>query len=352
MFCHKCGNKSSEGSIFCEKCGARLIDGETAPESVRGAGSTSAGEPVESTQAAVAAAPISSPEQAAPAAAQNAFFNGDNELLRALIGNNSEYYLTQFARIDKGEKSFNWLAFIFAPILLLYRKQFAYFKKMLLPVYGALLAQLALSTYATASFNIGLISAVPVIGVLVAVYAIVTAYLCGKNFNMHYQASLNALVADYRLNATDESAMNKHKPSALAPVLFIGAYLVASLILGAAVGAIAANSWRESPAPAVAQNRSSGATRTLSAVTIVNDTSYVIYFVYISPSTTSGWGEDLLGASTVRGRQELRVNLPSPINLANQYDIQAVDEDGDTYTKWNVLIPSDGRIVFTWQDMD
>jgi hypothetical protein len=32
MFCHKCGNKSIEGSAFCQKCGEKLIMDESSPQ--------------------------------------------------------------------------------------------------------------------------------------------------------------------------------------------------------------------------------------------------------------------------------------------------------------------------------
>ena len=38
--------------------------------------------------------------------------------------------------------------------------------------------------------------------------------------------------------------------------------------------------------------------------------------------------------------------------LPIRYDIQLVDEDGDSYTKWNVLITPNARIVFTIGDLD
>lgn len=61
--------------------------------------------------------------------------------LRAYIGNNSDYYIEQFKRIESGEKvSFNWVGFFIGGAWLIYRKMYSYFfLLMLVPIYNILL---------------------------------------------------------------------------------------------------------------------------------------------------------------------------------------------------------------------
>jgi len=86
-------------------------------------------------------------------------------------------------------------------------------------------------------------------------------------------------------------------------------------------------------------------------ITIVNNTGYTIWYVYISPSTESNWGSDRLGSNqTIRNGQSVTLNLPDP--TVTQYDIRIKDSDGDTYTKKNVRVTANSRIVFTFDDFD
>ena len=85
-------------------------------------------------------------------------------------------------------------------------------------------------------------------------------------------------------------------------------------------------------------------------VTIVNNTGYTIYFVHISPSSSTSWGQDLLGSDVLRDGESVRVPLPQ--NQNNLYDIQLTDSDIDTYTRMNVRLTRNQRIEFTIRDLD
>ena len=88
-------------------------------------------------------------------------------------------------------------------------------------------------------------------------------------------------------------------------------------------------------------------------ITIVNNTGYEIFYVYVSESTSDSWGRDRLGSNeTIRNGASVSINLPHPINVAKRYDIRLKDSDGDTYTKMNVLVSANGRVVFTFDDYD
>ena len=87
------------------------------------------------------------------------------------------------------------------------------------------------------------------------------------------------------------------------------------------------------------------------SITVVNNTGYEVYYVYISPSASSYWGEDRLPWNqTLRNNQSVSLQLPDP--RQNRYNIRLIDLDGDSYTKMNVPVSANARIVFTFDDFD
>lgn len=93
-------------------------------------------------------------------------------------------------------------------------------------------------------------------------------------------------------------------------------------------------------------------TQELPVVTIVNNTGYTVYYVYMSQVASDDWGDDLMGSEVLSDGESVDIRLAYPLNVTNKYDIKLEDEDGDTYTRWDVLITPDSRIVFTIGDMD
>lgn len=84
-------------------------------------------------------------------------------------------------------------------------------------------------------------------------------------------------------------------------------------------------------------------------VDITNKTGYTIMYMYISPGKSKSWEEDVLGKDVLRNGNTQRVTLngySSPI-----FDIRLKDEDGDTYTFWNVDV-STRDVVVTLDDID
>ncbi|AKS41071.1 hypothetical protein [Wenzhouxiangella marina] len=84
-------------------------------------------------------------------------------------------------------------------------------------------------------------------------------------------------------------------------------------------------------------------------VDVTNNTGYTIMYMYVSPADARTWEEDVLGADVLPTGQTGRVNLNgyhSPI-----FDIRLVDEDGDTYTFWQVDV-STSDLVVTLANMD
>ncbi len=74
-------------------------------------------------------------------------------------------------------------------------------------------------------------------------------------------------------------------------------------------------------------------------VTIYNDTGgYDIWYIYCNPSDYSDWGDDRLGSDILYSGNEYTFYIDG----GDYYDIQCEDEDGDTYTFWEIWIDSEG----------
>lgn len=84
-------------------------------------------------------------------------------------------------------------------------------------------------------------------------------------------------------------------------------------------------------------------------VEVTNQTGYTIVYMYVSPGDARSWEEDVLGENVLPSGTTQRVNLygyRSPV-----FDIRLVDEDGDTYTFWDVDISRHDLLV-TLADID
>ena len=74
-------------------------------------------------------------------------------------------------------------------------------------------------------------------------------------------------------------------------------------------------------------------------VTIYNDTGgYDIYWIYANPSSYTEWGEDRLGSEMLYSGDEFTFWVDG----GDYYDIKCEDEDGDTYTFWDMWVGEDG----------
>jgi hypothetical protein len=89
------------------------------------------------------------------------------------------------------------------------------------------------------------------------------------------------------------------------------------------------------------------------AIRIVNNTGYTVYYINISEVTSDSWGPDRLDERQVlQSGSAFLYHLPYPLDVMNRYDIRLEDSDGDTYTKRNILVKPNFRIVFTISDLD
>ena len=75
-------------------------------------------------------------------------------------------------------------------------------------------------------------------------------------------------------------------------------------------------------------------------VTIANDTDYEIHYLFFSPGDSQVWGVDQLDRETTMAPGE-SVSVLLPVgDAAVRYDVQAVDEDEDTYTFFVEIDPN------------
>lgn len=74
-------------------------------------------------------------------------------------------------------------------------------------------------------------------------------------------------------------------------------------------------------------------------ITIVNDLgSYDIHYIYISVTDEEDWGlNSLSGNDILESGDSIAIGVEP-----GRYDLQIVDEDGDTYTRWDQEVPADG----------
>ena len=84
-------------------------------------------------------------------------------------------------------------------------------------------------------------------------------------------------------------------------------------------------------------------------VDIANNTGYTIYHIYVSPGTAKSWEEDVLGSEIMTNGTTRRISLSG--YMSSIFDIRLVDEDGDSYTLWDVDV-STQDITATLEDID
>ncbi len=84
-------------------------------------------------------------------------------------------------------------------------------------------------------------------------------------------------------------------------------------------------------------------------VEVTNNTGYDIYFLYVSHGKSKSWEEDVLDEDILYSGQTVRVTVTGA--KSGIFDIRAKDEDGDTYTLWNVDIAAED-VTFSLADMD
>ena len=87
-------------------------------------------------------------------------------------------------------------------------------------------------------------------------------------------------------------------------------------------------------------------------VTIQNQTSYEILYLFFSPGDSEMWGVDQLDReTTMQSGESVSVLLPIADGVVS-YDVQAVDEDEDTYTFSVDINPKVAEHVYSIENAD
>jgi hypothetical protein len=87
-------------------------------------------------------------------------------------------------------------------------------------------------------------------------------------------------------------------------------------------------------------------------LTLLNSTGYEVTEIYVSPASSDDWGDDYLVNATLDNGDSFTVTLPVPLSQADTYDIQFVDIDGDTYTRYDEPVKNGMVIEITDEHLD
>jgi len=94
-----------------------------------------------------------------------------------------------------------------------------------------------------------------------------------------------------------------------------------------------------------------GGGSTIQTITIVNNTGYSIGYIYVKPSTSTDWGSNVLGYSSLAAGEAREFTLSKPLSANTKYDVRLnVSSSGYTFRKYGVFIPN-GILTFTNSDL-
>ena len=88
-------------------------------------------------------------------------------------------------------------------------------------------------------------------------------------------------------------------------------------------------------------------------IVIKNETGYEINDIYFSPSAFDDWADDFLMDETLQDGESIEITLDRDFDLNEMiYDLQAVDEDDDYYTMYEIDIESEPVVSITMDAYD
>ncbi len=82
---------------------------------------------------------------------------------------------------------------------------------------------------------------------------------------------------------------------------------------------------------------------------VTNNTGYDIHHLYVSDVGSNEWGEDVLDVDILEDGDTVRVSISGYSNP--KFDVQAEDEEGDTYTIRNINVKK-FDLVFSLDNID
>ncbi len=87
--------------------------------------------------------------------------------------------------------------------------------------------------------------------------------------------------------------------------------------------------------------------------TLINKTGYSISEVYVSPSDSDEWGDDVMGTEVLPNLKKVEITFPEDYEAlllalgVDKYDLKLVDEDGDEYEYYDLKLETINEITLT-----
>ncbi len=91
----------------------------------------------------------------------------------------------------------------------------------------------------------------------------------------------------------------------------------------------------------------------LNKITFINKTGSDIYYIFLSPGDSADWGFDILGSERTLTDNSLLSFYISYPDYENNFDIMAVDGEGNAFILYDELVSDDGEsnIIINREDM-
>lgn len=227
MFCPKCGQEMLPQARFCAHCGADIQDLLQQSEKTPPVSQKSGPEIPNPQNASLASdAPVQEIHEAFSEETGVSPNTSDSDPLAAIIGKNQAYYISEFQKIQSGEKSrFNWATFFFGPAFCFYRKCEDLFKKYFLIPISLTFVGYIVQTIGTVRFNLMLTTIGGVISGVGGILGVISLIRLGFRFNQLYYERCSGPVSPNKFGTSIKAAA----------AFYIVIVLVASLIGGAGI---------------------------------------------------------------------------------------------------------------------
>lgn len=128
----------------------------------------------------------------------------------------------------------------------------------------------------------------------------------------------------------------------------IGLVLTVLLLLAGCGGGGSSSQSQASSAPEARQTAAAEKPSTLT-ITFSNASDYIFNEIYISPTASDEWGEELLGSTQIL-KSNGSINVEIPAYDFDNYDVLVVDEDRDEYQFTRVPLQNGSEIAIYFGD--